>query len=148
LIFRRSRVLGNTTATGTGFSLAKFKGTLGVDWTKGPFLAGWMARYVGPYTNGSRTGPGGSFPVQGTVNGWVSSQIYHDMYFGVKLGRETRESSWWRRSLSDTSVQLGVRNVFNKAPPFDALGGLSPYFYSTYGDARLASYYLTLKRAF
>ena len=140
----------NTTVVGASQSLAlaKFKGTLGVDWSKGPFTAGWMTRYVSPYTLGSRFGIGGTFPTQGTVNGWVSSQIYHDVYFGVKLGKETREASLWRRSLSDTSVQLGVRNIFNKAPPFDALGGVSPYFYSTYGDARLASYYLTVKRAF
>ncbi len=66
----------------------------------------------------------------------------------MKLGRETRESSWWRHALSDTSVQLGVRNIFNKVPPFDALGGVSQQWYSTYGDARLASYYLTVKKAF
>jgi iron complex outermembrane recepter protein len=140
----------NTTVVNSSVSLglAKFKGTFGLDWSKGPFTAGWMTRYVSPYTIGSRFGIAGTFPTQGTVDGWVSSQIYHDAYFGVKLGRETRESSWWRHALSDTSVQLGVRNVFNKAPPFDALGGVTQQWYSTYGDARLASYYINVKRAF
>ncbi len=77
----------NTTVVNSSQSLglAKFKGTAGVDWSKGPFTAGWTTRYVSPYTLGSRFGIGGTFPTQGTVNGWVSSQIYHDVYVGVKL---------------------------------------------------------------
>ena len=138
----------NTSAIGAGLGLAKFKGNLGVDWTMGSFSAGWLTRYVAPYTDGSRYGIGGAFPTQGTVNGWVSGQIYHDVYFGYKIGKATMGASWWRNALTNTSVQLGVRNVFNKVPPFDALGGFAPFWYSTYGDGRLASYYFTLKKDF
>jgi outer membrane receptor protein involved in Fe transport len=139
----------NATTTGTSPAIAKFKGNMSLDWTKGHFTAGWLARYVGPYTDGSRYGIGGAFPTQGTVNGWVSSQIYHDAYVGYKLGKAGLGDAWWRKALADTSVQLGVRNIFNKIPPYDAVAGANGlYNYSTYGDIRLASYYFTFKKAF
>jgi len=49
-------------------------------------------------------------------------------------------------ALSHVTVQAGIKNVFNSLPPFDALN--SPYFYSGYGDPRLRSYQLSLKKGF
>lgn len=65
-------------------------------------------------------------------------QVYHD----INAGYEFAQSAGW---LADTEIQLGARNVFNKSPPFDASS--FPY-YSVFGDPRLASYYLTLKKGF
>jgi outer membrane receptor protein involved in Fe transport len=138
----------NFTTTGNGLMLAKLKGNMTLDWTKGPFSAGWMTRYVGPYLLGSRYAPGGAFPIQGTPDGRVSSDIYHDAYFGYRLSKAAQGSAWWRRALADTSMQVGVRNVFDKVPPYAALGGVQFQYYSAYGDARLRSYYCTLKKSF
>ena len=46
----------------------------------------------------------------------------------------------------ETELQVGVQNVLYKTPPFDAYR--SPYYISSYGDARLATYTLTVRKNF
>ncbi len=131
---------------GSGSGLAKFKGNLGLDWAKGPWSAGWLVRYVGPYTDGSYYGLGGGAPYYtATVNGWISGQVYHDVYAGYRLGKAARGSPWWRRAFADTSVHLGVKNIFSHIPPYDAY--TLPTYASPYGDLKLADYYLTVKKS-
>jgi outer membrane receptor protein involved in Fe transport len=115
----------------------KLKGNLGADWSNGRWLAGWSARYIDSYLASANP------VVQLTQggNGRVDSQLYNDVYAGFRaagLGL-----SW----LSNIEVRLGVRNVFDEAPAFDA-GNSSNLYYSFYGDPRGASYYLTLKSNF
>ncbi len=127
---------------GSGAALAKFKGTLGLDWAKGPFSAGWLVRYVGPYNEGSFFGAGAPDAYEvGTVNGWVSGQVYHDVYLGYKFRNG---------ALSGVSVQAGVKNIFSHIPPFDGtLNGVgAPYWFSAYGDPQLATYQLTIRKKF
>jgi outer membrane receptor protein involved in Fe transport len=145
--------IGATTAStfGGGAALAKFKGNLALDWSKGPCIGGWAARYTGPYTQGSyygfndqgALGPAGYY--EGTLNGWISSQIYHDVYVGYRLGKAGASDAWWKRLLANSSVRLTVTNVFDKIPPFD---GTSPGtgYSSSYGDIRLSSYILNIKK--
>ena len=45
------------------------------------------------------------------------------------------------------SVQLGMRNAFDKAPPFDVYNA-AYYYASPYGDMRLRSYWVSLKKEF
>jgi outer membrane receptor protein involved in Fe transport len=49
--------------------------------------------------------------------------------------------------LTNTEWQLGIRNLFNTKPPLD-VSNASGGYYSGFGDPRLASYYLSLKKAF
>ncbi len=131
---------------GSGSGLAKFKGNLSLDWAKGPWSAGWLVRYVGPYTDGSYYGLGGGAPYYtATVNGWISGQVYHDVYAGYRLGRAAGGSPWWRRAFADMSVHIGVKNIFSHIPPYDAY--TLPTYASPYGDPKLADYYLTVKKS-
>lgn len=139
----------NYISPGYGYPYSKFKGNVSLNWQRGPWGAGWTVRYIGPYTEGSYYGIGGAEPVQGTVNGWVSGQIYHDAYGSYRIAKAAATDPWWRRVLGGTSLQVGVRDVFNKPPPYDAaspLGSFS-YWYSPYGSIRLAEYYLTFKKS-
>jgi outer membrane receptor protein involved in Fe transport len=134
--------------TGIGGGLAKFKGNLGLDWSKGRFSAGWFARYTGPYTQGTNYGIGGAAPyVVGTVNGWIPGQIYHDVYVGYRVDGASATDPWWVRALSNTNVRFSVTNVFGKIPPYDGTNSF-PLLYSLYGDIRLASYILSVKKSF
>jgi len=63
----------------------------------------------------------------------VPSQTYHDVYGGYSF-------------LSSVEVQAGVKNVFNKRPPFDA--NMTALYYSPFGDPRLATYYVSIRKAF
>jgi outer membrane receptor protein involved in Fe transport len=61
-------------------------------------------------------------------------------------GRAAGANSWLERSLRNTTVTLGIKNIFNRLPPYEA--ALSTFNYSRYGDPRLASYYVSVKKAF
>ena len=52
------------------------------------------------------------------------------------------------RVFSRAEVLLGIKNVFDKEPPFDATNSGNGSLYSLLGDARLRSYYLNLTCAF
>jgi outer membrane receptor protein involved in Fe transport len=150
------QVANPSTSTFSGFGfgagLPKFKGNLGLDWSKGSFFAGWTAQYVGPYTRGSyegispngTPGPLGYFTV--STNGWIPGQIYHDVYLGYKFGPAAKTDAWWLRALSRTTLRLGVDNLFNHFPPLDAVG--TYYAASYFGDGRLARYILNVKKSF
>jgi outer membrane receptor protein involved in Fe transport len=132
---------GSTTSPG----LAKFKGTLSLDWNRGHWGAGWVMRYTGPYTVGSLYGIGGARPVQDTVDGWVSGQIYHDAHVRYRWDRAAGGSSRLARSLRNTTLTLGIKNIFDRLPPYDAAGSM--LLYSRYGDVRLASYYVSVRKS-
>lgn len=51
------------------------------------------------------------------------------------------------RFLNGLSIQLGGRNLFDQVPPLDVVYANNDYL-SPYGDTRLRSYWLSLKRSF
>lgn len=61
----------------------------------------------------------------------VPAQAYFDVFGSYRI-------------LKNTEINAGVRNVFNKAPPFDGVNGL----YSPFGDPRGGTYYLTISQKF
>ncbi len=114
----------------------KFVGYGGVNWTGGRWSAGWTVRFYGHYRVGQRSAKthGGE---------WVGEQMYHDGYVGYAFPDGDRTGR--RRLVSGVSVQVGANNVFNTAPPFE---GSSARYYSSYGDLRRGSVYLTLRKRF
>ena len=126
----------------------KFRGNLAVTWSRGPWQAGWTATYYGGYK--ITAAPFTTLTTFVLSNGGptVPSQIYHDVFVGYRFGAAGRTEAKWHRLLDRTELLVGVRNVFNKAPAFDGGAGPSSWFLSPYGDVRLASYYLSLKRSF
>jgi hypothetical protein len=143
--------LGNpyVTASGTGAGLAKFKGNASLEWSKGPFSLGWLVRYIGPYNDGAANGLGGVTAYRlGTTDGWVSGQIYHDAYAEYRFGRSSGGPGWQRVLMNNSSVRVGVKNLFNRIPPYDGVNSIGLWDYSTYGDVRMANYYVALDKRF
>jgi outer membrane receptor protein involved in Fe transport len=82
----------------------------------------------------------------------VDSQIFHDLIIGYNFGRiaamgRPSGSFLGNRMFDGLSFQLGIKNVFNKAPAFDASPFANGYM-SSYGDNRMRSVWLTVKRVF
>lgn len=77
---------------------------------------------------------------------WIPSQHYEDVTLGYRFERFPSTSPL--RWMNGTSVRVGVKNVFNKVPPFD----VSPWSYqgyiSTYGSPRLREYWLMVRKVF
>lgn len=118
----------------------KFKGNVGLTWKRGPWTADWSATYYDSYLVSRNP----TVILSQGGNGRVPSQVYHDVAFTYNFGT-SRDGGRWRSMLHDTRLTLGVSNIFNAAPPYDAAQG---FYYSPYGSPLMARYLISLKRAF
>lgn len=119
----------------------KFKASGGLNWDYNQWTLGWSVRHVG-----SSLQRVAYIAQQGSDH--IPSQQYHDIFVARRFPQATaRDAAWWQRTLSRSELQLGIQNVLNTVPPFDAY--YSPnYLVSRYGDARLATYTITVRKNF
>lgn len=130
----------------------KQRANLSATWRFQNWQVGWDTDYYHSYLAYAATADTASIAhairIQGAER--IPRQIYHNLYAGISFG-ELGSGSVFDRVLGNTGIAIGVKNVFNKAPPFDAFSFGFPNsngYYSAFGDPRLASYYVTLKHAF
>lgn len=122
----------------------KFKANAMVGWERGPWSAGWAMRYFGSYKQYD-FGTQAYLLAQGHDH--IPSQSYHDVFASYRFD-QAAAGSGRSRLLEGLEVQLGIKNAFDKVPPFDAYYGVQGYYYSPLGDPRLRSYWVALKKAF
>jgi iron complex outermembrane recepter protein len=89
---------------------ARWRGYFTVGWNLGAFDASWRARYIGPTRVGALTPAGDGYTVvipvsPGSQSFRTGSLTYHNLQFGYKI------------EPLNTSLELGVDNVFDKQPP-------------------------------
>ncbi len=117
----------------------KWRGNIGLDWSKGPLRLGWNMQYYASYIGYSATSSDFSIDYfvsrQGTAR--IPAQAYHDISAGYSFAGEG--------FLSGFEIAGGIQNLFNKLPPTLASENGS---YSTYGDPRLRRFTLTLRKHF
>ena len=127
---------------------AKIKATGTLAWEYRHWKLGWSVSYIGSYRQ--YLSPGSPFDIQ-YFNGapftyytaaqggfTVPSQIYHDFFASYTFPGQA--GGRVGRALAHLTIQFGLKNVFNKLPPFDAGPLSAPYYYSPYGDPRLRDY--------
>lgn len=142
---------------------AKYKSNAVLAWDWHHWSAAWTASYISDYR--VTFSPGGPSAAQSAAAGLalnttytlaqggdtIPSQSYHDLLVGYTFGQQSDRIGKLRKTFSTLcnglTVQFGVRNVFNKIPPMDAFYS-SNYYESPYGDMRLRSYWLSVKKAF
>jgi outer membrane receptor protein involved in Fe transport len=71
--------------------------------------------------------------------------MYHDIIATYTFDRTARFAGGL---LANSSISLGIQNLFNKSPPILATTSTLSGFYSPYGDPRLRRYSVTLRKAF
>jgi iron complex outermembrane recepter protein len=140
---------GEPTVNGVGFTsgVLRWKANAGAEWSRGPMGVGVNATYYDSYRvyRASSTAAEilANVITQGSAK--VDDQVYFDAFMTWRAARESTSS---RRLLHSLPVPnrwqftIGVRNILNREPPRDL------QTYSTYGDPRLSSYYVTLKSEF
>lgn len=113
--------------------------TLG--WERGPWSLGWTALYYSSYDQFDDP-----FYVAAQGGTTVPHQLYHNALASYRFESDgpTSGSGRW---LSGLNLTLGVRNVFNTVPPFDAFQRDIRY-YSPFGDYRLRSIQLSVSKRF
>lgn len=138
-------VLDQAGVAGSSAIPVEFKANAGITWSSDRWSAGWTTRYIDAYYVADPTAASSvvNFLSQGN-GGKVKSQIYHDVFGKVSFA--SSHGGVLGRMLDGLEVQAGVRNVFNKSPPYDVVNGYQ--YYSFLADPRLATYYITLKQSF
>jgi len=143
----------------------KYKSTVNLAWELRQWTLGWTSRYVSDYkVYGATDGPT-ALQLGSTVNNLLNAgtrlaqgsdhipgQIYHDAFVSYAFGQKksgpgSRLSTLGPKLLSGLTVQVGVRNLFDRVPPFDVKYD-NNYYLSPYGDLRLRSYWVSLKKEF
>jgi outer membrane receptor protein involved in Fe transport len=121
----------------------RFKANASLSWDLREWSAGWLTYYYGSYDQYRQ---GNDLYVRAQGGNSVPSQVFHDMYVGYRFAPAAARSIGGGL-LDDVSVQLGVKNVFDKAPAFDAFYSITAY-YSPFGDPRMRSYSLSVAKSF
>lgn len=121
----------------------KLKVNSGINWHSGQWSAGWNSRYFDKYLVASPTLTTAETVYRRQGARYVPRQIYHDAYVGYEFDAAMTGAL---SMLHGMELQLGVKNVLNTRPKYDINN--STNLYSGFGDPRLASYYLTVTRAF
>jgi outer membrane receptor protein involved in Fe transport len=127
----------------------KLKGNAELTWEFKHWTLGWTTTYYGAYQQFNLNGVTTDVLEQGSPT--IPSQTYNDAFVGYRFPDPGHgdETSWASRSLSGVRIQLGLKDVFNKVPPFDAFySGVAGDYTSPLGDPRLRSYWLSVTKAF
>lgn len=124
----------------------RWRVNLGLDWAREAWGAGWNANFYDDYIVASPTAASSAATLARQGNGGkVPSQLYHDVYvkYAFPLGGS---EVGLPALLLDSEVMVGVRNVFGKTPRFDYTDNLG--YYSSFGDPRVMSYYVSFTKNF
>jgi iron complex outermembrane recepter protein len=101
-----------------------------VTWAMGPWKLGWTTRwYDGYYSND---------PYGNTIR--IPSQVYQDLFAKYSVGPSSS------KLLANTSVQFGVKDIFNTAPPYDPY--FAPFYRSPIGDIHMQEWRLGVRKSF
>jgi outer membrane receptor protein involved in Fe transport len=137
-----------------GVLKTKINGTLtwliGRHWT-----VGWNTTYFDGYkVAGSPGDPEYNGAVQETLittstgptgSNTIPAQVYHNAFASYRFDRT---GHGYHRYLDGVTVQVGIDDVFNTPPPFDAYASIAPFYYSPYGNVLLRSYVVKVKKEF
>jgi iron complex outermembrane recepter protein len=133
----------------------KVKGNVALSWYLGShWTVGWRTVYYDGY---KQAGAPGDPVYNGAINPTpittsllpqgrttIPEQIYHNVFASYKFG----EAQSTRHVLRGVTIQVGINDLFNTAPPFDANSSYAPYYYSPFGPHTLRSYILKIRKAF
>jgi outer membrane receptor protein involved in Fe transport len=125
----------------------EYSGSAELRWGNAGWTAAWLARYSDSYLTQNPTFRGGAAAIALQGNGGkVPSQTYHDVYANWKADESLAAPGRW---LSGTEVRFGIRNLFDKTPPFDAtVYDIFRTFHSPLGDPVGTSYQVAVTKRF
>jgi hypothetical protein len=130
----------------------KRKGNASFDWARGAWTAGWTVIRFGAYHQNNAPGSPSALRGTNSPNIYLAQgsfvippQTYHDVYAGYDFGRQAA-GRFAGAILRGMTLQVGLKNLFNHAPPYDA--NYTPHYASPFGDLRMRTIWMKLGRAF
>ena len=131
----------------------KIKANATLSWEYRGLKLGWTTTYFGNYRQYYSPGSPNYLqfgPFTNIINAQgsytIPSQTYHEIFASYTFNKAAGEASGLMHGiLSNLTVQVGIKNLFNTLPPFDAY--YNPYYYSPYGDPRLRDYRISIRKS-
>lgn len=133
------------------------KTNINLNWSRGRWSAGWTSHFISSYhAYGAAGGPlslqyggGNDYSTYVAAQGsrTIPAQDTHDAVVSYQFGESTSGREGVDRILAGTTLTLGIRNIFDTAPEFDA-GPFGLGFFSPFVDIRMREYWITLRRTF
>jgi hypothetical protein len=120
------------------YVLPRWSANAALTWQLRGTTFSWFTQYHGPYFYSADHSVDLN---QGRAE--ASSAFYHDFSVSRRFGQHGASSFSW---LSGTELLLGIKNVFNTAPRIQVENGMNSF--DSRVDPRLASYYVTVRKAF
>lgn len=116
----------------------EWKGTFTLGWKHKAWNFGWVTDYTGKTKDSSIRTTTATAP-------WISGEgfliVGESWLSKVSLGRQFSSNGWWGNS----SIRVGVNNVFNAEPPF-GLGGDTDGYLRGFGDPRGRTFFIELSK--
>ncbi len=131
-----------------GFGGLKYRANGSLSWEFQRWTAGWSTTYYHSYkvSGPPHSGQTAWIVAQGAPTiGW---QAYHDVFAGYRFRAPTASQRSWRSWLANTELQFGIKNVLDRVPNWAAQSSTTGNFVGAFGDLRLATYWLSLKKTF
>lgn len=144
-----------TTAQGAALNYAgnrdgplRWQGNTGFDWQMGKLNVQWNTQVYSSYniyntadpsTTSGAAAIASAIALQGERK--VPVQSYSDLFLGYDFGDSTGV-------LNGVRLSAGIQNIFDKTPPVVAITTYRASGYSTYGDARLRRFTISLRKSF
>ncbi len=132
---------------------AKTKANATLTWQYKHLTLGWTTEYFDSYKQYNSPGSpsyilyGPSTYFTAGLGFVIPSQTYHNIFASYSFGKAGRgHRKIVDELMSDWTIQAGIKNLFNTAPPFDPF--YYPYYYSPYGDPRLRDLWVSVKKEF
>ncbi len=131
----------------TNLGPLKLRTNARLTWTHENWALGWNMQYYGSYLttypgsfdNAARVVRNGGSPA-------IPSQHYHDLFGRYRFGNGF--GSGWSGLLGNVELLLSVKNVLDTEPPMLADISFGYFRVSPYGDPRLRSYSISVKKSF
>lgn len=123
------------------------RGNYSIVWSRASWTVGISGRYYNAY---SLWNPfaifGSAYDVEKSQGSdKVKAQTYHDIFVTYKISPRAKglSRSGLFSQIQGAELTFGIKNFLNKKPPFDASNTTN--YYSYFGDARNANYYIAVK---
>ncbi|MDB6127306.1 MAG: hypothetical protein JWM35_1202, partial [Verrucomicrobia bacterium] len=126
----------------------RVKANAGATWSRGNWSLNWAIRYFDSYLVADPAQSANATTIANQGNGGrVPAQWYNDFSATWRFGNARRSGPKTAGIFHGVELQVGLKNVFNVDPPFDA-SVLYASDYSPFGDPRLRTYFVSVKKAF
>ncbi len=133
----------------------KFKGNATLSWYSGRhWTVSWNTTYWGRYkqtdapSDPEYLGASTYKPITTQILPQGANFIPSQMYHNLNVSYAFEDSKRFKHIFNGTTLSVGINDIFNTAPPYDANVTYQPFYYSPFGNVLLRNYVVKIRKEF